>query len=511
MKHRLCSIIMMALISIVATTSMEAQFLKKIAKGLEKAQKTLEKIEKGAVKNPSKSDKPAHEHQSNQGNGTEENNNGVSETMNEDGEENEDGIKIPANVGLPYFTEATMFIEAPEYTLSPVYEDIFYVKRSMDLYEFWKTDGTKLTDPVWEKCTVIMGVLEPEFNSGVVAMVRPNPIKYKPGTVCLIYSDGRVKELDKSIRGVTNFRDGVAIATNDKDQYFYIDTSGKRIYPDITVYPAMDPIIRPLKDGLRAYPKKFYEWGYLDASGNVKLAPKFKEASDFSEGYAWVVMDDDTKHLIDKTGKSVFKAPTKNVETSPVNDGRFFVRHEGTTCYYDIQGNKLKCFISGTHFYGGYAFIGTKYDTHCYVIDKDMSPLNDEALTIVPQREIWENGPYFNKHGLASVKEAIIYPDGEIKVNSLKSTASGYYDFIYAFGRLTDSGYVTAEMLSQDNRAKVLMNSDGKIVMVVSEEPYFAQPIPSHYVIYMENGKRVTSGSFSFKKLDINQKPLTSK
>jgi WG containing repeat len=50
-----------------------------------------------------------------------------------------------------------------------------------------------------------------------------------------------------------------------------------------------------------------YLWGFVDQHGAEVLAPEFLEATDFSEGYAFVMANEGTKlfGIIDKSGKYV--------------------------------------------------------------------------------------------------------------------------------------------------------------------------------------------------------------
>ena len=112
----------------------------------------------------------------------------------------------------------------------------------------------------------------PLFNSGVVPVRRTKANAKGQRVICLLYTNGAVKELDPSWRAVTNFADGLAIVkakTNGRDSYFYINVKGEKVYPHLKIYGGNDGCMRPLSDGLRAYPTGFDSWGYIDANGKV--------------------------------------------------------------------------------------------------------------------------------------------------------------------------------------------------------------------------------------------------
>lgn len=85
-----------------------------------------------------------------------------------------------------------------------------------------------------------------------------------------------------------NFKDGVACVGND-DKYGYIDVNGRTVIPMIyddsyISHYCSDGLIRVAKKG----DVMDRVWGYVNKSGRTIIPCKFYDASDFSEGVAFV-------------------------------------------------------------------------------------------------------------------------------------------------------------------------------------------------------------------------------
>lgn len=505
-SHKTFATLVIMVLSLFMLPQTEAQLLKKLSKGLEKINKTVEQVDKTLNKNNPKSEAGT----ANTGQNT------ASEATevggwDEDMAENTDGSEeMVAQTATPYLTSETLFLEATPYNVSNVSEGVFSVKRG-ERYEFWKIDGKKLFDANWESCTPAF--VEPEFHDGVVAMRKPAQ-GYKPGNVCLLYIDGRVKDIGNDIFAVTNFMDGAAVVwpSSNSSQSYYIDTTGKKIYTAVTVDGGQPGCIRPLKDGLRAFPKSYNEWGYMDANGAIKLAPKYKSATDFSEGYAWVVMPDNTKHLIDKTGKSVFQAPEWDSKTCAVVDGRFFVERGSKTCYYDIQGNMLKIFEYGTAFFDGYAFVTDGTGINGLLINKNMDVVKSFDYKVIDSSMVLEQKMRFNKNGLTVVGSGdyIMKPDGRIILSEFYNPVTGTR--IDGFRSVSDDDYIVAQTIAVDNdmNGAAILKPSGEVVWVISEQPEYSVPISNRLLPYRGVGLNA-NGQFTIKTVNIHQAPIGPK
>ncbi len=495
-----------ALFSLVFIPEMEAQLLKNISKGLEKVNKALDKADK-AINGKSNSNK-----QPSTASNTSVSTPVAMEVISEESEAGSVAESGDSEVryARPYLTSQTFFLEAEPWNVSNAYDGVFSVKRN-NKYEFWKVDGQKLFDANWESCSPALE--KPEFHDGVLAMRKASE-GYKLGRICLLYADGRVKEMAQTWNRVTNFVDGVATVVtnaNTGNNSFYIDTTGKRIYPSISIDGTATNALRPLRDGMRAFVKGYEQWGYMDANGVVKMAAKFKSASDFSEGYAWVVTSDDTKQLIDKAGKCIFKAPNRNSSTSDVVNGRFYVVKGNDVCYYDLQGNLLKCFEQGNCFYDGYAFVTEPEnfgDISSLVIDKDMNVVRHMSWKVVPADIVCEHGPVFTKSGLAAVNcmngSYLLKPNGEVVLSDFNDLNGSS---INSFSPVSDCGYTLASNVwVNDIQASAIVKSTGEIVWLISESMRLCGPYKSGSS-FVGN----TVGNVSLKEVDIHQAPIGPK
>ncbi|MDE6824071.1 MAG: WG repeat-containing protein [Duncaniella sp.] len=502
-NRRVVAVLSVAFISMLALPNAEAQLLKKLSKGIEKVNKTIDKVDK-SLNNSTIQNRQSTTSDSNTASNISINGNGDTESA-------ENSNSYPT----PYLSSETLFLDANPWSVSNVYDDVFSIKRG-NKYEFWKVDGQKLFDANWESCGVAMS--QPEFHCGVLAMRKATDDTYKRGSICLLYTDGRVKEMDPTWDRVTNFVDGVAIVitnVNNKNKSFYIDTTGKNIYPGVSIDGSAQNSIRPLCDGLRAFVKSYQEWGYIDANGVVKLEPKYKSATDFSERYAWVVMPDNTKHLIDKTGKSIFQAPESNSVTSDVVDGRFYVEKGSDVCYYDLQGNLLKCFEKGSCFYGGYAYVTEPKsfgDINSLVIDKDMKVVREMNWKVVPAEIVSEHGPVFTASGLAAVNcmngSYLVKPDGDVVLSDFDNN-NGL--IVNSFSQVSDCGYTMASNVNINGiRGAAILKTSGEIVWLISESPRLCGPYSKGFPLLLPetlNGNDETT----LKAVDIHQKPIGPK
>ncbi|MDE5887320.1 MAG: WG repeat-containing protein [Muribaculaceae bacterium] len=433
-----------------------------------------------------------------------------------------------SKASVTFITPNTFFLEAPWALLDNVNDDVFWVIRGSgflstdEKYEFWKVDGTKLFDAEWEKTYSD----QPIFNSGVVPMRRPSGNIMRKGNICLLYTDGKIKDLNVRWDKVTNFKDGVAVVmpSMGSGEAFYIDTTGKRIYPNIKVDGYGFNIIRPLRDGMRAYKAYGSEWGYIDANGVVKLSPKYKDAREFSEGYAWVRMEDGTQQLIDKTGKSVFKASSGAGRTSDVVDGRFYVDEGSSTCYYDLKGNQLACFDLGNQFYGGYAFVSRPKsfgDVDTQLIDTAMNIVREIPWTLVDVGMVSEKKPIFTSSGLANVNNHNIGGNSYLLKPNADIALAGYENnrdivmSINEFKPVSDCGYFVANInieLDAWSRlnGRAVIKTTGEVVMIVSEDKGFVRSYGAGYPV-RQSDLDANGGSFTIKALDISQPSVSKK
>lgn len=83
-------------------------------------------------------------------------------------------------------------------------------------------------------------------------------------------------------------------------------------------------------------------YGYISYDGELVIKPQYKEAGSFSNGLAWVSLEDRKYHFIDRTGKEVITLPEDIIPDSfseglaAVRDGYILKSH-----YIDVEGNRF--------------------------------------------------------------------------------------------------------------------------------------------------------------------------
>lgn len=122
-------------------------------------------------------------------------------------------------------------------------------------------------------------------------------------------------------------------------------------------------------------------WGYKDQAGNVLVTAKYKAATDFSEGYAWVASVETSKYgLIDDQTFDV-NGPRGGFIYDDVrgfHDNVAAVKREETWGYANNTGaiQKQAVYTAAWDYSGGYARVskGEEY----YYIDADENPISDK-------------------------------------------------------------------------------------------------------------------------------------
>lgn len=194
-----CVVVAAVIFSLGVPSTAEAQFLKRLSKGLEKVNKALDKVEKAVNNQPNQRQQQPAQTASSQ--------RAASNPKSETGME-----AVKPSYRHPFLTSRTRYLDVPgfSYNISDVYDDIFAVKRN-SAWEFWRVDGTKLFDADWEYCGWGPYSEAPRFSGGaaVARAKKANEQGKKP--VCILYADGRVKQLDPSYEKVSDFVDGLAI------------------------------------------------------------------------------------------------------------------------------------------------------------------------------------------------------------------------------------------------------------------------------------------------------------
>lgn len=428
-KGNISRAIMVAIaMAITCSLNVEAQLLKKAAKGLEKATKGLDKAEN--ILNGDKGN----------------NNSSRGKAIDESSWK-----KFKNTYTTPYLTPATKYmrINKSEYRFSDVHDGVFAIKKGMNC-ELWKVTGEKLFDADWRSAQEFGGEF-PIFSGGVASAKKATPNAEGKTPICLLYLDGSVRELDPSYESVTPFMDGIAFVcarlNNYKNQYFYIDAAGNKLYPNLIVKKNSNFPIRPLRDGLRAFYGEGEKWGYIDNKGNVKIAPQYDNVTDFANGYAWVAKNSggvNSKSIIDVSGKIIYTLPDGGyyAKVSDVADGVFCRENNNGYAYYDLTGKKLAEFSSASGFYDGNAFIALGHE-HADVIDRNFNIIRRMPYNECNVNDVGYQKPDFKPFGLATVHagNTVIDPKGNIILVGYDNHNGTY---IRGFKQFTECGYMSA-------------------------------------------------------------------
>ncbi|MBR5332361.1 MAG: WG repeat-containing protein [Muribaculaceae bacterium] len=482
-------------IMLASSPSADAQFFKKLSKGLEKINKTLEDANKGLdnltkgsliKKSETKDEKKSTPSQ-------------------EDSQSNEAEVQSPEQkkepaiddsrwneaepiYNTPYITSNTRFLRLDDYDeFSSVNDGVFAI-RSRNKFSFWKITGEKLFDEEWEYCGTEASFSNdfPIFNSGAVPARRITPNSKGQKLVCLLYANGAIKELDPSWKVVTNFVDGLAMVKKvdiSKVSYFYINIKGEKVYPQLEVNG--DDKVCPLSEGLRAHKFTHNSWGYIDANGKVVISPiqSCFYAGEFSEGYAWIKKNEDPTqftsmyaeyYLIDKTGKVVFNPGDVQTDgyVSPVKNGMFYVYKNGKYNYYDTNFKLLASYDAATPFYNGYAYVSKtgNYSDGVDVINTKFKKIKNFSSSSFDGSSSLTYQPRFDPLGLGLVKDSdvdnyFINAKGDIILSAYEKGNFGIERFL----PFTESGYAQFGVGNWGNDKYCgFLRPDGEIVLVLS-------------------------------------------
>ena len=472
------TVLVAVILALCVPVTAEAQFLKKLSKGLEKVNNTLDKVEKSVNNQPGQRQQPPV-----QTSGTQQT---VSNANSEAGME-----AVKPSCRHPYLTSRTRYLDVPGYSygVSDVYDDIFAVKRG-SAWEFWRVDGTKLFDADWEYCGWgTYGGDAPRFSGGAAVARAKIANVHGKKPVCILYADGRVKQLDPSYEKVSHFVDGIAIVeqkVNYKSKYFFINPAGAKVYPALNVIGDSKDAIRPLRDNRRAYKCEYKEWAFIDAQGKPAFTGKYLEARDFSDGYAWVRIPTGEMFvaswaLIDTDGNIVFQPGAEYDRTkistdkiTDVADGRFCMVRGNEAVYYDISGKELLRVEAGTPFYGGYAFVtsysGYKHlDNGCMLVNTALEPVKLVSSEVCPAYKVDDNSLQFQPYGLASLASHgyVLDPEGNVVLSDYDNHKG---DYIRGFKQFGLSGYARcSDVWLNDKQYIAFMKPSGEIAWMFSD------------------------------------------
>ena len=196
----------------------------------------------------------------------------------------------------------------------------------------------------------------------------------------------------KRYESVENFSEGLAAVAEKigtKAKYGFINETGEVVIP-LRFDPRLGPHSQPMNlgrftEGLAAA-RIGNVYGYIDYKGNVVIAPRFRDAAEFSEGLASVTTIDGQNGYIDKTGVFVIKLATGG-------GGQF---NEGLATFsVEIAGRTKMGYIDRT----GKTIIEPKFDMAYDFIDGIAEVYFIEKLTAATGPTIQTVHGYIDKEG----------------------------------------------------------------------------------------------------------------
>lgn len=198
------------------------------------------------------------------------------------------GIAIVANGDDPYENCNVYFINKSGKSLAgPFYSNIPEYKNGMAIL---KADGTGYIIVDESGKVVLKSKYELlEYSEGLVSFYNSNNKLY--GFIDL---NGKIV-IPAKYKSVKGFSDGKSIVQVSTGKYSVINKTGKvlevlKYYDEYNTAEGLTPYCIESKDN--------YSYGYKNQDGTVAIAPKFRNASSFIDGYAVVAIDDGNYGLL---------------------------------------------------------------------------------------------------------------------------------------------------------------------------------------------------------------------
>ena len=282
----------------------------------------------------------------------------------------------------------------------------------------------------------------PVFDNGVASVRLPDR------SVAIIDTEGNVvKNLGQA--GIySDVVDGLVVTGpvtyfNADDACTFYDAKGKEI-KKVRSYYFQKP--RPLCDGLRRFEKQQgwdkTNYGFEDASGRQVIEPKFRDASDFSEGLAAVAIVDgyQTKWgFIDTKGNYVIE-PRFSIAPGSFHDGLALVtKKNGRKAFIDRTGTVVSDdFIFAGDFHGGYAAVlSSMFEDNFTIIDTKFKP-----VAVTPYRipgSFVRRGDYFYH---SEVTAAYVFALDGTRLLELPGKLNHFHDGVAAYTCNGETGYI---------------------------------------------------------------------
>lgn len=430
----------------------QAQFLKKLAKGIENVSKKIDETLGTDTKSQSQ---PRQEQTSTQS------------------AKSIATVKQEAKVIKPFISQNTKTILLDKIgRLADFQDGLAFVEKVKDVgynkTSTWgviDTEGNIIVDFVIDlkAYTTNEG---PYYNSGVCVLsgLQYPPATAKTADMLVVDKRGKVVKTLPDAGAYTQFKDSIAHvrltlpdpkkSTANRKAYFYrfayVDTKGNSVYPHLSadVYPSglYAPQIAPLRkisQGLRAYWSYKTGWGFIDRKGNTVGQPIWRAVHDFSDGMSAVQNWEEKWGFIDRTGKLVIDCIFTN-EPQDFHEGLAVVKkRDDSWCFIEKNGNaidqlgKYKLDLEVCQgFIDGKALVGLqKYDnygsTAWVALDRNMnnfkiigkSAYGDKLVVLFSKLAAYRNGLYYFTNGTVL--------NDKLETVSSYSSISGFDNFDY--------------------------------------------------------------------------------
>ncbi|HEV2835804.1 MAG TPA: WG repeat-containing protein [Pyrinomonadaceae bacterium] len=184
-------------------------------------------------------------------------------------------------------------------------------------------------------------VLEPrfeetveDFSDGMARISTPSELG-KNSKYGYIDTTGKVR-IEPQFERVSEFHEGLAYVQTKlwfDEPAGFIDKTGRMVIP-----LSRQSDVPRFSEGLAAV-SLATGFGFIDRDGRVRIEPQFRYAGDFSEGLAWVHIDENKRGYIDKTGKLVIGPVDYQLsDDSNFSEGLAAVRIGNKFGYIDREG-----------------------------------------------------------------------------------------------------------------------------------------------------------------------------
>lgn len=396
---------------------------------------------------------------------------------------------------LPHLTANTRYVHIPSRanTDRKIKDGMIRVSAN-DYNGYFNSKGEQIFDYEW---------MSGSFDNGA-CIVRQKTGGYGTSKYAILYKNGTYRDLPQSYVTVTDFIDGVALASLShgvsakvKTEIIYIDTNGKNIYKNLT-YQSSSTIAPSIpgpfhiSEGLRVYydfDKKKY--GYIDTSGNIVIPAQFFDAGPFGEGLAAVAVKEVSWNqkewgFIDKTGRVVLTLDPEEFPLQYENGKDIPTRFNSGYCpvYMEIDRKNIWYYIDKTGkkvsseyerafpFYDGYAMIRNfesekrrSYEKYSIIINTSFKPVSQNRNFGVMAMPAYSDGLIrINEDGSS---QDFIEPNGIIVLKS-----GSYEHYISNF----DNGLAYCLYTIGGKQLEGIINKKGEFEVVFTNSRDLASP-----------------------------------